>query len=488
VSVESSGLPVGFRVAADPNTRVYRGGTLLVGGVPRRALRLTDHGARVAAELLAGAPVTDDVGAALARRLVDTNFAHPRPPDGEDVGLALSSICQVVIPAFGAAGLDDCLRALGRELAVHVIDDGSPDAAEVAAAAARAGATFTRMGANRGPASARNIGLRTGSTPYVAFVDSDAVATVADIGLLIAHLADPRVGAVAPRVRPVDAGKPAATLARYANARSPLDLGDGPASVRPTGRIGHVPTTVLVVRRDAAIAVGGFDESMRFGEDVDLVWRLASAGWTVRYQPDVSVRHAEPKTWRAWLARRAGYGTSAGPLALRHPQVAGALTAPGLPTTAVLLLLARRLWAANAVAGLAMTLLWRRWHRTTVPAHDAWRAAVDGTAASVAGSSRWLTQIWWPLLLVPRLRVRVIVIRSAVAVLDWARVRPDVDPARWTLAEVADDVAYGLGVWWGCLASRSWRPLVPRLTHLNRPVPATSGVTSRVLADVERTG
>ena len=38
-------------------------------------------------------------------------------------------------------------------------------------------------------------------------------------------------------------------------------------------------------------ALGGFDESLTVGEDVDLVWRLVAAGWTVRYEPGATVRH-----------------------------------------------------------------------------------------------------------------------------------------------------------------------------------------------------
>ena len=79
-----------------------------------------------------------------------------------------------------------------------------------------------------------------------------------------------------------------------------------------------VPTTALVVRRTALDAVEGFDETMRFGEDVDFVWRLATAGWTVRYEPRVQVGHPGRPTTGAWLRQRFDYGTSAAPLARKH--------------------------------------------------------------------------------------------------------------------------------------------------------------------------
>jgi mycofactocin glycosyltransferase len=48
-------------------------------------------------------------------------------------------------------------------------------------------------------------------------------------------------------------------------------------------------------------------------------------------------------------------------------------------------------------------------------------------------------------------------------VVDWWRRRPALDPVRWTVASLADDMAYGAGVWLGCLGEGSFGPLVPKL-------------------------
>ncbi|MCW2692223.1 MAG: mftF, partial [Mycobacterium sp.] len=47
----------------------------------------------------------------------------------------------------------------------------------------------------------------------------------------------------------------------------------------------------------------------------------------------------------------------------------------------------------------------------------------------------------------------------------WATARPRLDPVRFTAAAIADDVAYGCGVWAGCLARRTALPLRPRLAR-----------------------
>ena len=159
---------------------------------------------------------------------------------------------------------------------------------------------------------------------------------------LAAHFADPLVAAAAPRVV---AEESPSSAGRYAVVRSCLDLGNQPARVRPGSRVGYVPTAALVVRTAVLVEVGGFDPALRYGEDVDLVWRLHRAGWRVRYDPSEVVEHAEPRTWPALLARRFRYGTSAAPLARRHPGAmaplvlhkwAGrALQRAGVPTSAL---------------------------------------------------------------------------------------------------------------------------------------------------------
>lgn len=317
-------LPVGFRLAFDPATRVD--GTLVWGGAPWRLLRLTESGAVSLAPLRAGEPVSDARGGVLARRLVDAGLAHPRPP----APLSPSDL-DVVVPVHDdAEHLDACLAGL-TGLAVTVVDDGSTDGLEVAAVASKHGAHVVRR-PRGGPAAARNTGMTSTRRPLVAFVDSDCVIDAAGLLSVAGHLADPCVAAVAPRIcEPAD--------------RSPLDLGPDESPVRPGARVSFVPTTALIVRRGAVEEAGGFDESMRYGEDVDLVWRLAR-NWSVRYDPSVVARHAPPASAKSRLTRKYRYGTSAGPLANRHgnamsgpalagfvaPLRIGELRSAGLPT------------------------------------------------------------------------------------------------------------------------------------------------------------
>ncbi|HET6816734.1 MAG TPA: mycofactocin biosynthesis glycosyltransferase MftF [Mycobacteriales bacterium] len=403
-------LPVGFRLQADTSTHASDDGLVLDGGSPWRMLRLTWRGAGLAEALLGGAPVTDVREGALARRLVDAGLAHPLPPAG-----ATPPMTAVVPVRDRARELDRCLAEL-QSLPVVVVDDGSRDPDAVAAVATRHGARLVSRATSGGPAAARNTGLAAVDTELVAFVDSDCLASATALRALARHFADPVVAAAAPRVLPsrdVDTTSPPA-------GRSPLDIGVRPGGVVPGSRVGYVPSTALVVRRDAVAAIDAFDESLRFGEDVDLCWRLHEAGWSIRYDPRMCVRHLEPEGWPA-LVRRFHYGTSAGPLARRHP---GALRGPSL----------RGFTAPLALAGA------RGDGNAALPPEVLRRVVRTAPLATLTGLVRWATPVWWPAL-------------AAVG-----------SPPRRAVSAVADEAAYGAGVWWGCVRARTLEPVLPAVS------------------------
>lgn len=452
-------LPTGFGIAIDPGVRFHDGGAILVGGSPVRIVRLSDRGAAVVAGWRRGGRCRSGAELALARRLLDTGLGHPRP----EPGYPATDDVTVVVPVRDRAGaLARCLAAVGPCRQIVVVDDGSVRGGEVAAVAAEHDACYLRHECNLGPAAARNTGLRHSTTPYVAFVDSDCRPEPGWLPILLPHFQDPAVGAVAPRVRSPVTGT---WLTRYDAARSSLDMGTVEAPVLPRSRVPYVPSAALVVRRKA---VGdGFDPAFRFGEDVDLVWRLGEAGWTVRYAPAARVRHEPGRHAVAWAARRFRYGTSAAPLARAHPGHVPPVVLSGWSLTAWALAAAGRPGAGVAVVVAAAGALGRRLpiRRGRFPA--ALRLAGIGTLAAGESLAVAGTRTWWPLavpaMLSRRGRRRVATAVVARLVTTWVRDRPAMDPLRFAAACLLDDFSYGAGVWWGSLRYRTVTPLLPRL-------------------------
>ncbi|MEU9272958.1 mycofactocin biosynthesis glycosyltransferase MftF [Streptomyces sp. NPDC048251] len=458
-------LPPGFVVALDRDTRVLDGGRALLGGSPVRLLRLTDR----ARPLLTGRTVTvrDPAGAFLADRLLESGMAHPVV---DALPLAADPRYTFVVPVRDRAGaLDRLLTSIGTDSPVIVVDDASLRRTPVEAVAARHGARFVALDVNVGPAAARNAGLRSVTTPYVVFVDSDVVLTPATIPTLLRHFTDPRVAMAVPRITGLVTPLSSGWIGRYEHTRSSLDLGSRPAQVRPGTPVSWASTACTVARTDALR--GGFDERLRVGEDVDLGWRVIKDGWRVRYEPSVHAAHEHRVRFEDWFVRKAEYGTGAHPLAERHPEfIAPAVLAPW-STVLVLALLAQRRWSlplAGAVCGVTVLRIARKLDGTEHPVRLASSLMAMGALGAVSQTSALLTRHWWPLTAlgctVSR-RVRRAAALAAVSdiALEYPRSRTALDPVRYGVARRLDDLAYGAGVWWSALKGRSTAALRPRI-------------------------
>lgn len=462
-------LPAGFRIVLDGSARPLSDGSWF-GGSPARIFRLTPAGRAAWSELETG-PVASAAAGVLARRLTDAGLAHPRPPE-----LASAPDVTVVIPVYDRVEkLLHCLAALaGDGHPIVVVDDASRDPGAVAEAAERFGARLVVRSANGGPAAARNTGIAAADTELVAFVDSDCVPSPGWIGELAGHFADPLVAAVAPRIVPVS---PDTWAGRYTRAAFGLDLGATPAPVAPNTRVAWAPTAALVLRRAAlnAIARDGtmLDPTLSVaGEDVDLVWRLHRAGWRLRYDPTVHVRHLEPETWQGLLHRRFRYGTSAAPLSLRHPGKVPPLVLFPWPTVTVAAALARRpVLAAAAYVGSVLSTM-RAVRRQKQPDPGSARVMLDAAYQTWQGIGRYGTQYALPLLAIQATRGgrhrwgRRAVMASLVlgpALAEWAQHRTTLDPVRFVLGRLVDDLAYGAGVWAGSITHRTPGALLPQI-------------------------
>ena len=467
--------PASMGLVADASLRRIDEGRVLVGGSPLRVVRLTPAGAGAVDRWLAGDPVGDSTaGQALARRLLDGGLVQPAWRDV--VGRWTAADVTVVVPTFGRpGGVERTLRSMATAsersspAEVVVVDDGSPpeEAAVLRSIAREGGASLATRHRNGGPGLARNTGLDRVGSPLVAFVDAEVVPEPGWLDRLLVHFDDPAVGAVAPRVLP--AGDRSSVRGGYEALRSPLDLGPRPARVAPRTRVAYVPTTALVVRLDALAAVGRFDPALRHGEDVDLVWRLVEAGWTVRYEPSATVTHPVRSTWPAWVAQRMAYGASAAPLAERHPGALAPVSVSAWSASSWALAAVGHPVVGAAVAGVAASRLPRRLGGLRHPWGEGLRLAGGGTWAAWRPLAGAVTRSWWPATLAAAAvsrRARRVALAAALIppLVDWWQGERSVDPARYVALRLADDLAYGAGVWAGCLRARSAAALAPDLS------------------------
>lgn len=461
-------LPASFTLQRAASTVHLDDGALVLGGSPARLFRISARAQRLVDRWRAGEPVGAQRGARLlARRLVSSGAYVPSPTAS---AYATDDVTVVIPVRDRPAALDRLLRAVAG-LACVVVDDASTDAGATKEVAERHGARFLALGDNCGPAGARNAGLAAVHTPLVAFVDSDCVPAPEWLDPLLGHFDDPVVGAVAPRVLPARRGAPddGGPVQAYEAVRSSLDRGTADGLVRRGSAVPYVPSAALVVRLSVAPGPELFDPTLRSGEDVDLVWRLADAGWDVRYVPQSTVEHDGPSTLGHFLARRAFYGMSAAPLSRRHPGALAPLDVSAWSLAVWLLAARRRPVLALATLAASIGLLAHRLRGlTTDPVGLATRIAGDGTARAAVPALSGLTRAWSPALLAGlafrRTRRAAALALVVPALADWRSDRAKARLAPYVALHVADDVAYGTGVWLGCARERTVAPLVPRVS------------------------
>jgi len=163
---------------------------------------------------------------------------------------------------------------------VIVVDDASgPDTAAVLAAADGLPLRAIRNEANTGAPAARNTGWRAARAPLVAFTDDDCAPAPRwlEAGLRAWEGRSDRF--VQGRTQP-------------AGGRSILELHPMLQSIEVAQLSPESETCNIFYPRELLDRLGGFDESVRVGEDLELGWAARRAGAEPVFEPDALVEHA----------------------------------------------------------------------------------------------------------------------------------------------------------------------------------------------------
>ena len=446
------------RFTADDQWFRSENGTGLLAGSPLTFFSVTDAGKMILDAIENNASLPEQ-HTSLTSRLLAKGAIHP-------IYNALGNAADltVVIPTYISQQqhlerLQTLVNFL-EGLRIVVVDDCSPIEVSIT------GAEVIRIPTNQGPAAARNAGLTTADTPFVAFIDDDTKVTTDQLLTLLAHFTDEAVDVVAPRV----ASTPGESrVAEYESFHSPLDLGQLPSVVRPLSRVSYLPAAVLLARTSVVKEMNAFDESMRLGEDVDLIWRMVEAGKGVRYDPTVICHHAPRLTMRALLKQRFGYGRSAAMLDKKHPFTAAPLRANIVMLVPALALLSGYVFVAGALVPLMILWFSITLRQTKISLSTRAKLALTGWFSTVRLLTSAVMRVWWPpVLLVGQysLRVGAVFVFSAFvpAMFGLMRNKPR-HTFGYLILRILDPMAYGAGVWTGVFRDRNPRCLLPVVTR-----------------------
>ena len=222
----------------------------------------------------------------------------------------------VVVCAYNeAATIDECLTSIENltypDFEIILVNDGSRD---VTGAIARRHASVTVLDIpNGGLSAARNIGLEHATGEIVAYTDGDVRVDPDWLTHLVRpFLASDVVGTGGPNLVPADDPPMAQCIARAPGSPTQVMLDDRIAE--------HVPGCNMAFRRDALLAVGGFNPIyLRAGDDVDICWRLQARGWKIGFAPSALVWHRHRASLRAYWRQQVGYGEGESWLKPHHP-------------------------------------------------------------------------------------------------------------------------------------------------------------------------
>ncbi len=214
--------------------------------------------------------------------------------------MTVDSIAVAVVNHNTCGYLRHCLASVLAEEPVEaiVVDMGSTD--ESAEMVRRDfPAIKLHVVANTGYGAGANVALTAAQAEYVLVLNADTRLQRGALAALVDYLAEhPQVAVVGPRVVS-EAGAVEDTGRRFP---TPLELllqesglhmlVDARRRHRSPQRVDWVLGAALALRRDAALSVGGFDESyFMYGEEIDLCLRLRRSRWETHYARIATVFH-----------------------------------------------------------------------------------------------------------------------------------------------------------------------------------------------------
>ena len=206
------------------------------------------------------------------------------------------------------------------------------------------------------PAIKRDIGAEETQFEYLAFLDDDAYPSLEWLKVAEKTFAEKNVAALGgPGMVPPDASKKEVVSGIFYETL----VGGGGLAYRyrpvPEGfYVKDYPSVNLIIRKDAFMEIGGFDNSFWPGEDTKLCLDLIQAGHEIWYEPTLLVYHHRRPTYRGHFKQVAGYGLHRGHFAKIFPQTS-ALPLYFAPSTFLL---------GNIILfflGFANPLFWQVW-------------------------------------------------------------------------------------------------------------------------------
>ena len=225
-------------------------------------------------------------------------------------------MCSVIICSYnGASTVESCLRSMERlkypEYEVVFVDDGSTDGTQEILKKFPWVRNIRQK--NMGLSYARNVGMNAARGEVIVYTDSDCEADEDWLYYMcLALVRSTHAGMGGPNLIPDEGSWVADCVGLSPGGPTHVMINDREAE--------HVPGCNMAYYTRVAKEVNGFDSQFRSaGDDVDFIWRLQHAGYTIGFAPAGQVWHYRRNTVKAYLKQQKGYGIAEALLKYKHP-------------------------------------------------------------------------------------------------------------------------------------------------------------------------
>ncbi len=206
---------------------------------------------------------------------------------------------------------------------VLVVDDGSVDGTEQLVRELQARVPIVLRyfrQEKKGLSAAKNVGIRESRGEILVFTDDDCLLEKEWLALLVKPFDSPGVGVVGGPDRIPEASGPLATCIDYS-----VTSFIGTGGVREGGAMRlakYYPRGCNTAMLKSVVEkVGGFDENFRAGEDIELVYRVKRAGYSIAYASEAFVWHKRRASFRTFLRQIFSRGYWRAELGRRHREL-----------------------------------------------------------------------------------------------------------------------------------------------------------------------